>query len=168
MTQPSDDHPRHADIEEYHGSFAIGCHEGSLTADLPTERLDLVWLFEDPPYPSQLFVNTGGQIGPFSVTMELCERGADAPGSEWEDVVEVSVSCTGPLVSTAIVDAEPEAWIDCEGGEYRLRISARGRAEGRRRDLECDWVDEPVEHYLVQAWPALPAAPVVIRSGPRN
>jgi len=155
--------PGRAEIEEHHGSFAIGCYEGALTTDLPIVG-DLVWLFEDPPYPSRLFVNTGGQTGPFTVRMELGERVADPPGSEWEDIAEVSISCTGPLVATAITDTAPEAWIDCAGGQYRLRISARGRAEGRRRDRECDWVDEAVEHYLIQAWPAPPTASAVVRT----
>lgn len=165
MTRQPDDQPRQAEIDEYHGCFALRCHQGELSAELPYARGAPVELFDAQPEPDFLMVHTGGQGGPFSVAMELRGEQPDL-GGIWEDVTEFSIRCTGPLVATGLTDPDPEVWLDCEGGQYRLRISARGRAEGRRRDAECDWLDEAVEHYLVQAWPAQPSAPVVVRRTP--
>jgi hypothetical protein len=79
---------------------------------------------------------------------------------EWEEIVEFSgespdgsvevVSLTEGLVA----DLPP---LSATGpGSYRLRVHARGRAT--HRDLA---VSEPVEDYLITAWPA-PQAPAVV------
>jgi hypothetical protein len=151
VTKP--ERPSSAAIEEYHGAFAVRCHEGTLTADVRQVAGDLVWRFEDPPQSDFLVVNTGGQGGPFAVAMELHDSATPRPSAAWEEVAEVLVRCTGPLIASGLADPAPEAWLDCKPGCYRLRVSARGRDEGRRRDRECDWVDYPVEVYLIEAWP---------------
>jgi hypothetical protein len=84
----------------------------------------------------------------------------DSGLQEWDEIVEFSgespdgsvevVSLTEGLVAELLP-------LSATGpGSYRLRVHARGRAT--HRDLA---VNEPVEDYLITAWPA-PQAPAVV------
>lgn len=151
--RPAAERPDEAAIEEYHEAFAIRCHEGTLAVEIPRVVGDLVWLFEDPTQSDFLVVNTGGQGGPFAVAMKLHDGATSRPEAQWQEVAEVLVRCTGPLVASGLTDPAPEGWLNRKPGSYRLRVSARGRDEGRRRDRKCNWIDHPVEPYLIAAWP---------------
>ncbi len=78
-------------------------------------------------HDGDLLVQGADQWGPFSVTTRLWDGEPGDPGPQWEDVVELSVTVPTGLGVTELVDNEP--WIDLvdEPGQYRLRVSARGR-----------------------------------------
>ena len=102
--------------------------------------------------------------GDSPVRIELWDAEPDPDAAEWEDVVEVSM--------TVPADGQPRwsSWagesggpLDLPGGEYRLRVSARGRDDG-----VVSWdaattggEDDVVDFYLLQLWPA-PARPDAI------
>lgn len=115
---------------------------------------------------AELWVNTADQWGPFSVTTRLWSAPPADPGAEWEDVVEVSVSSGAGLIATEMVDNEPQIVLTRQPGEYRLRVSARGRrVVGHREDEDPESDDElrPKEWYLLELWPAPRTDPSVLR-----
>ncbi|WP_345526585.1 hypothetical protein [Nocardioides endophyticus] len=120
----------------------------------------------DPGGDAEGFVvNTADQWGPFAVTTRLYDRDPGDPGGEWEDVVEVSLTTGEAVVVTELVDNEPQVDLLPEAGQYRLRACARGRslpAIGEDEDLDEEDVP-PKEWYLLEAWPAPSADPVVVR-----
>lgn len=104
-----------------------------------------------------LYMNLARRSGGSPVRIVLLD---DSPALDesWEDVVEVSVSV--PAGS----DPSWTAWAEMQGGpldlppgDYRVRVSAKGRDAGR----EGEFADGPVDRYLVELWPA-PAAPDAI------
>ena len=125
---------------------------------------------DDEDGSSDLWVQTADQWGPFSVTTRLWDMAPPDAGEEWEDVVEVSVTSTTGLSATELVDNDPQIVLTPEPGQYRVRISARGR---RVRDLDqADDLDDlddldadlpPKEWYLLEAWSAPPTDPTVVR-----
>ena len=125
---------------------------------------------DDEDGSSDLWVQTADQWGPFSVTTRLWDMAPPDAGEEWEDFVEVSVTSTTGLSATELVDNVPQIVLTPEPGQYRVRISARGR---RVRDLDqADDLDDlddldadlpPKEWYLLEAWSAPPTDPTVVR-----
>lgn len=153
-------------IESEYTSFSIG--SGFDTAmsgpTLPTNTLvqfpgggdqwDAIWIL------------TGTQFGPFSVTARELIAEPGPPGEEWEDVVELSVESAGAL--SVIEDfAEPRAPLSSGPGSFRIRVSARGRTESAARATrephETEDTAVPLEHYLVELWPASVSPAVVVR-----
>lgn len=81
-------------------------------------------------------------------------------------MVEFSITTATAVVVTELVNNDPTAgWLDAPG-DWRVRVSARGR---RPRDADRDESegDEPLEHFLLEAWPASPkelaADPTTVR-----
>ena len=105
---------------------------------------------------------TGAQWGLVAVSAEHFDVEPGDVSDDWEDVVEVSVESTDRLSVAPLSDAPVLSWIG-QGGSFRMRISARGRDLGAGRGYDELDQDVPVEHYLIQTWPAPPAAPAVIR-----
>jgi len=110
-------------------------------------------------------VRTGAHWGPVEVTSVPLDS-APSLGDDWDEVAEVSVRCSTGLVIAELM-GEPALPLCTSGGDYRVRISAAGRARGA--DLDYDELDEvdraqPVERYLVEAWPSPVAPPVELRS----
>jgi hypothetical protein len=107
--------------------------------------------------PGAAMIWTGIHSG--SVTLSVEARAAapetvDVAG--WDEVVEVSLAAPAGHVRPAALMADvphPFPELTAAGpGDYRIRVHARGR------DENSDGVDfEPVEEYLVMAWPAPPA-----------
>jgi hypothetical protein len=103
-----------------------------------------------------IFVETGNQYGPFSVTTR--DPAAEPPiEQDWEDVVEFSVATDSALEISEPEDRYPSVTLVEEPGSYRIRVSARGR----NRDGSFHEGDDPIEWYLVEAWPE-PARPGAI------
>lgn len=146
------------------GVLAVRSADGSLQTS-PWDGNTLVEVFDELAAAGELWVTTGGQWGPFSVTTELTDVAPPDPRAEWEDVVELSVTASGPLVVTELVENDPQVPLTTEAGTYRIRVSARGRRASTGGD-EVDDVPEslePAEWYLLQAWPAPHTEPVVVR-----
>ena len=108
-----------------------------------------------------VYVNLARRSGGSGVRVELCER-RGALHEQWEDVVEVSVAVPeGAHPRWATWAGEDGGPLALPPGTYRLRVSARGRDEGR----DGEFADGVVDHYLLELWPA-PAEPdAVIRVG---
>ncbi|MGY2703315.1 hypothetical protein [Nocardioides sp. HB32] len=138
---------------------------GELGATAPEDNT-LVTVPELEEGEGDLWVNTADQWGPFSVTTRLWSARPADPGEEWEDVVELSVTSGTGLFATEMVDNEPQIILAPEPGEYRLRVSARGRRIhdiSEDDDLDLDAELPPKEWYLLEAWPAPATDPVVVR-----
>ena len=116
----------------------------------------------------EIVVQTGIEDGPVDVEIRALDRAPAGVEPGWEDVSEMSFRA-GPDARVSIRGIEPYAekdstdWVqrlDAHGpGWYRIRVHATGRdvATG-------EWVDRPTEKYLVEAWPAPRADPVVHRA----
>jgi len=113
----------------------------------------------------EVWVKAGSQWGPYDVVIERLPSPPPPAAEEWEDVVVLSLRSGSALAVMDIEDTDPLAWVTGGAGEFRLRVSARGRAEGQLRDLSSDEDDglPPVEHFLLQSWEAPMAEHVVVR-----
>ena len=113
----------------------------------------------------EVWVTAGSQWGPYDVVIEQLSSPPPLAGEEWEDVVELSLRAGAELAVTDIEDTDPLAWVTGGAGEFRLRVCARGRAEGQLRDHSSDQDDDlpPVEHFLLQSWQAPMAEHAVVR-----
>ncbi|WP_124341823.1 hypothetical protein [Cellulomonas algicola] len=120
----------------------------------------LALLFE--PRTTRAAVLTGIATGPVKVTVAALTSPPIAVDDTWEDVAEVSLEVANSL--------EVSGWGGTEGaalgrlnaagpGSYRVRVHANGR--DRSSDLA---VGEPVEQYLIVAWPAPAEPPRSLRS----
>jgi hypothetical protein len=139
--------------------------EETLQGAVPANNTLLTILEGTSDRIEDLVVNTADQWGPFHVTTRLYEEDPGDPGDAWEDVVEMSLTSASSLIVTELVDNDPQIELLPGAGQYRLRVSARGR---RIRDLDPDdgELDEdtpPKEWYLLEAWLAPAAEPVVVR-----
>jgi hypothetical protein len=146
----------------YHQFWLIG-RAGLPSAQVSSDASALIDL-----YPDGAMVRTGIAYGLVSVTAERLD---EAPAGlnlsrAWEDVVEFSLGHdTKPPVSIAALeggepDALPTLTVDAGSAGVRVRVHALGR------DLHYDEVvvDNPVEYYLIQSWPADPHDAAVLRS----
>ncbi|GCD89242.1 SRPBCC domain-containing protein [Nocardioides sp. LS1] len=113
-------------------------------------------------------VISGGYDGQVNVT--TVAYGDEPPlMRNWEDVVEVSVRCATGLIVGELMEGGLIPLVE-GGGDYRLRVSARGRDLAAARDLEDDDevdIDRVVEDFLIEAWPSPPAPMRVLRADSR-
>lgn len=116
--------------------------------------------------PTGVYVSLARRSGGSPVRIMVLDLRPPLPDDAWEDVVEVS--------TTIPEDSQPR-WVAWAGmgqgslgslppGNYRLRVSARGRDEGAANEF----ADEPVDHYLIELWPAPLEPDAVLRTGSRN
>ncbi|MET9761912.1 hypothetical protein ABZ016_23110 [Streptomyces sp. NPDC006372] len=117
--------------------------------------------------PGHLFLTTGLHTGRVHLTVEV--HTTEPPLDEqWEEVVEVSFR---PSSTTVIV----RPWADaplCEFGlaEADHRVRYCGRDLDRAQDEELSVLEggDPIDHYLLQFWPAPPGADRVVRQTSRT
>jgi len=105
-------------------------------------------------------VHAGQHYGPAELVVHRC----DSPGplaDDMDEIVEVSVVSDGPLQVAELYGA-PVVTLAETPGSYRLRLSARGRAEGEARYTVEDPADL-CEHYLIDIWPAPPSTARTLR-----
>ena len=149
---PSTPHTIEISVDEH--QFTVGLLQEDLGMD-DFPALPLVWGLT----ATSTQVSTGVASGSVRVTCIGLDAAPDVVDPAWEDVVELSLATTPdwPLAAAGgwSVD-EPCDRLDEHGpGTYRVRVHARGR------DTDYDGVAfEPVEDYLVLAWPAPSSAPV--------
>lgn len=133
-------------VAQYH-LFRVVDPEGSVADDLDASRTGLV-----SAAGGAIEVITGIHTGNVQVTVEPhAEQPEAAPG--WEEIVEISChSPSGRLSVTPLMDgpADLPSLASRGPGDYRLRVHARGRD----RAVDQSMVDEVVEAYLIQCWPA--------------
>lgn len=151
-----------------HG-FVIEGPTPSLTASpsVPDNTLVAWWPDRHPEFAG-FVVSTGSQWGPFGVRLLILEEHPGPVDERWQDVVEVSVGLTESIWVSEIVDG-PVAKAACEPGDFRMRIAALGRSESAARDADLDDdqdeedAQEPLEHYLIELWPAVAEPARVLR-----
>ncbi|WP_456787794.1 hypothetical protein [Cellulomonas sp. P5_C5] len=146
--------PVRVEVNFHHFRIAAGTFE-----EEPMQTPAVSLIFE--PLRTRASVLSGIASGPVLVECQaLLEPPAQVP-DEWEDVAEVSL-VVGPFPLVVLGwadDPEPDR-LDAAGpGTYRVRAHAIGR------DTLWDVaVDEPVERFLVQAWPAPHEPPRTLRA----
>ena len=146
------------EIESSHGGFVIEGIFPALSTNPAIEDNTLVhWWPDNAPDLTGFFVHGGSQWGPFAITARVLADASEA-AAEWEDVVELSVNTTGDLTLNEVVDG-PVDTLQVPPGTYRLRLSSRGRTEGEERaasflDEDEEQDESPLEHFLVEVWPA--------------
>lgn len=131
---------------EYH-LFHITDPQGPVAADLDASRTGLV-----SADGGAIEVATGIHTGDIHVTVETYAQAPD-PDPGWEEIAEISChSSSGQLLVTSFMDepADLPSLASQGPGPYRLRVHARGRDTA----VDQTTVDEVVESYLIQSWPA--------------
>ncbi|MFZ3493388.1 hypothetical protein ACODT5_09215 [Streptomyces sp. 5.8] len=118
------------------------------------------------PMSHGAYILTGIHTGRVNVRTRITSTPPPADTGEWEEVVEVSVHAEEVDLALSYFGgegpSEPPALSDQGPGRYRIRVHARGRS------LEPDGVsEEPIEDYLITAWPQQPAASTVLRTSQR-
>lgn len=119
---------------------------------------------QDTTGGSDVWILTGDQWGPFSVTARLLDASPGEPAAEWEDVSEASLTCRDGLHITELVNQDDGVVLDTPPGSYRLRVCATGRTGGTDDDEveeDLDAEEAPVERYLVELWPTTDRTPPV-------
>ena len=147
------------------GAFAIRATFGPLDCS-PWDGSTLVTIPADVAELGDVLVLTGAQWGPFAVSTRVLDA-PDPAGNEWEDVVEFSLRSRGEVVVTELVNGDPTVALLTEAGNYRVRVSARGRVSESGSDGDEDAMSVPVEHYLIEAWSEDPEPPVIVRETSR-
>ncbi|WCN04568.1 hypothetical protein [Streptomyces sp. M92] len=112
--------------------------------------------------PGHLFLVTGLHTGRVGLTVEV--HGAAPPLDDaWEEVVEASFRpARAPAVVLPWGDG-PLCTLDLLPTDHRVRYCGRGMDRGREEELAVLEGAAPVDHYLLQFWPAPPAPDVVVR-----
>lgn len=114
------------------------------------------------PRDNEASVRTGIASGYVRVWGEALSSRPSAVADGWEDVAEVSLRVSsGPLRFEGMEKSiGPEVRLDAHGpGEYRVRI----HANGRDTDVDASRLD-PVEDYLIRAWPEETSPPQTLRA----
>ncbi|KRB39031.1 hypothetical protein [Microbacterium sp. Root180] len=95
-----------------------------------------------------VYVHFARRSGGSAVRLELH---AEEPAlNDWEDVVEVSSTLRRGSLRWAGWAGEPCGECDVPAGDYRVRVSARGRDAGRADEF----ADGVVDFYLIELWPS--------------
>ncbi|MEU9575436.1 hypothetical protein AB0D62_37545 [Streptomyces massasporeus] len=131
---------------EYH-LFQITDPQGPVADNLDASHTGLV-----SADGGAIEVATGIGTGDVHVTVEQHLQRPD-PAQGWEEIAEISCnSPSGELLVTFSMDdpADLPALAYQGSGSYRLRVHARGRD----RAVDQTTLDEAVESYLIQCWPA--------------
>ncbi|MCH5671074.1 hypothetical protein [Streptomyces gilvus] len=112
--------------------------------------------------PGYLFLTTGLHTGRVGLTVEVHET-APPVDEVWEDVVEASFR---PASTSTVVLPWGEGPL-CDVGltitDHRVRYCARGMDHTPDDELAVLDGGEPFDHYLLQLWPAPPAADRILR-----
>lgn len=115
--------------------------------------------------PSGLYLNLARRSGGSPVRIVLHDVEPALADESWEDVVEVSIR---------VPDGSNVRWCAWAGmaygelggldaGDYRVRVSARGR------DLASEeFSPGTLDEYLVELWPAEPGGDRIVRAGSAN
>lgn len=98
--------------------------------------------------PGTVYIRLARRSGGSAVRIELH---ADEPSlNDWDDVVEVSTTLGSGSLRWAGWAGEQYGEVAVPAGEYRIRVSARGRDVGRA-DESAEGV---VDFYRIELWPS--------------
>ncbi|UUU23548.1 hypothetical protein [Streptomyces sp. DSM 40750] len=107
-------------------------------------------------------VSTGIHTGNVQVTVEL-HAVKPEPAADWEEIAEISwQSPSGEVLVAPLMDdpVDLPSLASQGSGPYRLRVHARGRDTA----VDAAVVDEVVESYLLQSWPAAQQDALLVRA----
>ncbi|GEM_PF-713022 len=146
----------------HYGYMAIEPFGAGLTAELLQARGGQRNGLCGATFPGALSFVVGLHTGSVPVRIELHDD-APPPEPDWEDVVEASLTPVEgePYALTSFGHAEP---LDLPTDRsLRARWSAHGMDESHRGGPGEG--EQPLDRYLLQLWPAPPAADTVVRWG---
>lgn len=141
---------------EYH-LFQVSDPKGPVADDLDASHNGLV-----SAIGGAIEVSTGIHTGNVQVTVQLHAEQPE-PAADWEEIAEISWrSSSGQAFVAPLMDdpVDLPSLASRGPGCYRLRVHARGR------DTAVDQavVDEVVESYLLQSWPAAHEDALLVRA----
>lgn len=111
-------------------------------------------------HPGVLSMVTGLHTGNVPVRVEAHDQ-EPALGSDWEEVVEVPFAIAAEEYCLSAFDTGEDLVMPVPGS-YRARWHASGMDPAREADVRMN--DEPaIDRYLLQLWPAPPAADLIVR-----
>lgn len=113
--------------------------------------------------PEGVYLNLARRSGGSNVRIVLGDAQPGIGGQLWEDIVEVSISIP------AGQELHLWGWAGMSGGvlegldpgNYRMRVGARGRDEGR----DGEFSDQVLDFYLLELWPAPWQPDAILRVG---
>ncbi|TDD50889.1 hypothetical protein E1263_30495 [Kribbella antibiotica] len=108
-----------------------------------------------------LCLMTGLHTGHVGLIVEVCDE-APVIDETWEDIVEAPFR---PAGDATVYGFDSSDWweLGLEPADYRVRYCGRAIDTGRESDDEKEWDDPPIDHYLLQFWPAPPEPDQVIK-----
>ncbi|MCI3927878.1 hypothetical protein [Streptomyces sp. AN091965] len=117
--------------------------------------------------PGNLFLTTGLHTGRVGLTVEVHET-EPSLDDQWEEIVEVSFRPAS--AETAVVPWGDGAVcsLDLPVTDYRVRYCGRGMDVTPDDELSVLDDGPVIDHYLLQFWPAEPAADQVIKQTTRS
>jgi hypothetical protein len=115
--------------------------------------------------PEGVYLNLARSSGP-RLSILLHDAPPGSPAEEWEDVVEVSATVPADAqVRWTAWAMESSGDLALPGGDYRLRLSARGR------DAAATTPEAPLlcmDVYELDIWPGPPERDAILRVGSRD
>ncbi|MFJ4768542.1 hypothetical protein ACIP88_05400 [Streptomyces uncialis] len=143
---------------EYH-LFRVSDPVGAVSGDVDPSVTGLVAADD-----GSIEILTGIHTGDVSVSFTSHDGEPRLAPGPWEEIAEISFrSLSGEVVLHPVAgDAAARSRLASGPGDYRLRVSARGR------DTAVDAaVETIVEWYRIDCWPAPPQPPALVRAGDR-
>ena len=154
------------EVHVHYGQFYVESRTGDFFEGLTESRGGQVNGLCGAAVPGLLYLTTGLHTGRTRVTVEVLEAAAPI-GEEWEDVVEASYRPSTAKVALVQWAAEASWPLPLAPIDYRVRYSGIGMDRAQQRDTVL--AGEPLlDRYLLQFWPAPPAADAVIRETSRQ
>ncbi|MCO8269030.1 hypothetical protein M1L60_00335 [Actinoplanes sp. TRM 88003] len=148
-----------ADVPVHYGYINVLADEDD-QADLMDTRAGQLNGLVGAAVPGQLSLVTGLHTGDVPLVVRWHDA-EPAVGADWEDVVEVSFEPPGPDLLVAAFEDSFALRLPVVRS-LRARLSASGMDAGHDADTTPDDGTSP-DRYLLELWPAAPAADAVVR-----
>lgn len=150
-----------------HGQFYVDSRQGEDDAEAPPACAGQSNGLCGAAVPGHLFLVTGLHTGRVGLAVEV--HGSAPPFEDgWEDVVEASFRPASASTNILPWGDGPLCALDLPPVDHRVRYCGRGMDRGRQEELAVLEGGAPVDHYLLQFWPAPPAADLVVRQTSRS
>ncbi|GHI98711.1 hypothetical protein TPA0906_05770 [Streptomyces olivaceus] len=117
--------------------------------------------------PGCLFLGTGLRRGRVALTVEV-HRAAPPLDDGWEDVVEASFRPAAASAAVLRCCHGTLCEVDLPAADHRVRYCGRGMDPAADGPARAAGSGRPVGQYLLQFWPAPPAADRVVRQTSRS
>jgi hypothetical protein len=135
-------------IRTDYGQFDLGEGEFGFDGDAARFFADQQNGLVGAASPGTIYVHFARRSGGSALRVELH---ADEPAlNDGEDIVEVSSTLKSGSLRWAGWGGEPCGEFEVPAGEYRIRVSARGRDSGQANEF----ADEVIDFYLIELWPS--------------